>query len=591
MNVKKVAKRIAILGAGPSGLFMFKRLVEANRTDWEIDIFETHHQLGAGMPYSTDGACKEHVTNVSGNEIPALVTSLQQWLPTLPEATLDQFGIDRNRFNEYKVVPRLLFGQYLAAQFDLLRQQAAQAGLITRLHLGCTIADIVDQPDDQQVDVVVADRGRFSFDSVVICTGHYWPKKHEGKIPNYFDSPYPPAKLAFKADHPVALKGASLTAIDAIRTLARRNGQFNPQPDGTLLFDPDPASLHFKLVMHSRNGLLPAIRFHLEESLLSQDELLSAEQIAAQRAANDGFVPLDYVFENTFKASFRQSDPAFYEKIKAMKLEDFVESVMDQRERHDPFDLFKAEYKEAEQSIRRQQSVPWKEQLAVLSYAMNYPAKYFSAEDSLRLQKVLMPLISLVIAFVPQSSAKELLALHQAGVLEIRSVGADSSVEPQQSGGATYQYADENDQPQSDFYQTFVDCTGQPHLPFEDFPFKSLIATKTVSPARLKFQSAQRGASAMADGNESVEQDSDGTYWLNVPGIAINDNFQLVGSDGATHPRLFIMAVPFIGGYNPDYSGLDFCETASARIVERMLKVTKLQFVKDLTEVKNKISG
>jgi hypothetical protein len=32
------------------------------------------------------------------------------------------------------------------------------------------------------------------------------------------------------------------------------------------------------------------------------------------------------------------------------------------------------------------------------------------------------------------------------------------------------------------------------------------------------------------------------------------------------------MAVPFMGGYNPDYSGLDFCEHASAKVVASILK-------------------
>jgi hypothetical protein len=31
------------------------------------------------------------------------------------------------------------------------------------------------------------------------------------------------------------------------------------------------------------------------------------------------------------------------------------------------------------------------------------------------------------------------------------------------------------------------------------------------------------------------------------------------------------MAVPFIGGFNPDYSGLDFCDQASRRITSKML--------------------
>ena len=67
---------------------------------------------------------------------------------------------------------------------------------------------------------------------------------------------------------------------------------------------------------------------------------------------------------------------------------------------------------------------------------MNYPAKYFSAEDMLRLKEVLMPLISLVIAFVPQVSAEELLALNAAGVLELIAVSSDSVVIPSDKGGA-----------------------------------------------------------------------------------------------------------------------------------------------------------
>ena len=98
-------------------MFVFKRLVESNRTDFEIDIFESKKQLGAGMPYSTDGANDEHVTNVSDNEIPEIVTSIEEWVQTLPDETLSKFNIEREKFNEFKVLPRLLFGQYLSAQF------------------------------------------------------------------------------------------------------------------------------------------------------------------------------------------------------------------------------------------------------------------------------------------------------------------------------------------------------------------------------------------------------------------------------------------------------------------------------------------
>ena len=56
--------RIAILGGGPSGLFMFKRLLEAGNKKFVITIFEAKETLGVGFPYSPDGANAEHITNV-----------------------------------------------------------------------------------------------------------------------------------------------------------------------------------------------------------------------------------------------------------------------------------------------------------------------------------------------------------------------------------------------------------------------------------------------------------------------------------------------------------------------------------------------
>jgi hypothetical protein len=243
-----------------------------------------------------------------------------------------------------------------------------------------------------------------------------------------------------------------------------------------------------------------------------------------------------------------------------------VDDMMELRERLDPFQLMRAEYAEAEKSIKRKESVYWKEMLGVLSFAMNYPAKHLSAEDMQRLQKALLPLISIVIAYIPQSSTEELLALHDAGLLDIIPVGEDSKVEGQPGGGAIYHYDG-----QAVFFNTYLDCVGQPHLTYKDFPFRSLLSSKAVSPARLKFRSAKAAVKAIRDGKE-VDQDANGDYHLHVSGITINDNFQLIDQYGAYNERIYIMAVPYIGGYNPDYSGLDFCEEASAAIIKSIVK-------------------
>ncbi|NEU09701.1 FAD-dependent oxidoreductase [Flavihumibacter sp. R14] len=562
-------KRIAILGGGPSGLFMLKRLVESGRTDLTIHIFERKQQLGAGMPYSREGANQEHITNVSGNEIPDLVEPVAEWIERVPEDRLRHYKIDPENFNDYKVLPRLLFGQYLAEQFDLLLDQAKEAGLDVEVFSGTEVLDVIDFPQQEKVIVVPENGAQLEYEHVIICTGHNWPIKNEGKVPGYFDSPYPPSKLALKLNHAVAIRGSSLTAIDTIRTLSRNNGAFSREGE-RLVFTKDAESPEFRLVMFSKGGLLPAIRFHLEDSHLQKDAVLSKEEVDENRAENEGFLSLDYVFEKNFKDMFREKEPELYEQIKDMRMEEFVAAVMTRRERRDPFELFKAEYEQAEESIEQRESVYWQEMLAVLSFAMNYPAKYFSAEDRQRLEKHLMPLIAIVIAFVPQGSAEEILALHAAGVLDLVDVDEKSKVEPNSKGGVIYHFTNDKGEAQSEPFQTFVDSIGQPHLSFEDFPFKNLLENKTISPAKLKFRDPAKAQKELESGNEKVTSNGKNNYYLDVPGITINDHFQVVDAYGALNERIYIMAVPYIGGYNPDYSGLDFCEKASGAIGESL---------------------
>jgi uncharacterized NAD(P)/FAD-binding protein YdhS len=568
----KNKKRIAILGGGPSGLFMFKRLVDAGKTHIAIDIFEKKDQLGTGMPYSIEGASKEHITNVSGNEIPELVTPVANWIETAPKTLLDKFAITPEIYNDYKVLPRLLFGQYLSSQFDLLKQKADEAGITYTIHYNSPVTDIIDLPEQNLIRIKIAGDRWFEFDQAIICTGHNWPIKHEGKVPGWFDSPYPPAKLALQLNHPVAIKGASLTAVDAIRTLARQNGVYFKNKAGKLIYQLSPNSEGFKMVMHSRHGMLPAVRFHLEDSHLQNNSILTDEEIAAHIAANDGFLSLDFIFEKDFKEPIRQKQPVFYQYMKDMGMEEFVDAMMALREQADPFELMKVEYEEAARSIKKHESIYWKEMLGVLSFAMNYPAKHFSAEDMQRLQKTLLPLIAIVIAYIPQSSCEEMFALHDAGLLELVDAGQDSDAEPSDKGGAIYHYTDETGKKQSVYFKTYIDCSGQPHLSYDDFPYESLTAAHAISPARLKFRAAAEGKKCMQANNKKVETNGEGTYYLKVPGVAINDDFRPVDEHGNINKRLYIMAVPYIGGYNPDYSGLDFCERASDTIAKSLLK-------------------
>lgn len=551
--------KIAIIGGGPCGLFMCKRLAESGRKDLEIHVFEKSDTPGAGMPYSRAGAGEEHVTNVSDNEIPEIVTHIKDWVHTAPAALLDRYHISAGKFNEYKVLPRLFFGEYLRAQFYLLIEKAAARGVAVYLHLQHMVLDVLAGEAGMPVKVETDKSGAQLFDACVICTGHYWPLHYEGKVRGYYDSPYPPSKLALKVNHPVAIRGSSLTAIDAIRTLSRHNGSFTHNEHGLLVFHPAEGSEDFKMVLHSRSGMLPAIRFHLDDPHLNNHAALKPAMIAANMKENNGFLSLDFVFEKAFKELLKEKEPVFYERIRRMKLEEFVHTMIELREQLEPFTLFYAEYKEAEQSIKRKEPVYWKEMLAALSFAMNYPAKHFSAEDMQRLQHNLSHLISIVIAFVPQSSAKELLALHAAGRLDIVAAGHKSRVEPRDEGGVLYHYTQHEE---GVYYKTFIDAVGQAHLPLRQFPFPSLVRENAVSQAKLKFKSEAAAVQEIKEGNPLVTK-HDHAYFLQVPGITIDDSFRIVDEEGRANKNIYMLAVPYMAGYNPDYSGLDFCEKAS----------------------------
>ena len=562
---------LALVGGGPASLFMLKRIVEAKLTKYKIHIFERHGKLGAGMPYSHYGASHEHIANVSANEIPYIKTPVKEWIAQAPKSLLRDFDMKESSFNEYKVLPRLLLGKYLRDQFKLLLKEAKKSGIKTEIHLQTDVVNIMDNENAEKVCITLKNGEKLSFDKVIICTGHSFPKERERKLKGWFDSPYPPKKIARSINYTVAIRGASLTAIDAIRTLARSNGKFTHGFDNQYSYHLKKSSKGFKIKLLSLGGLLPGVRFHLDDTRPDPTLLFSTDEIESIKRQNHGFIPLDYVYDQNFRKILREKQPGLHLETKGKSLEEFMRFMMEKRKNTEPFKLFKEEYEEAEKSIKTHESIVWKETLSDLSYVINYSIKHFSAEDLLRFKTSLSPLISLIIAFVPQSSAREVLALHQAGVLELVDVDKESRVEPAEEGGCIYTYRDKQKRKKKEHFKLFVDALGQKPFFFRKLPFKGLIDKNTLSPAYLNFADQENAIKEFEEGNKDVHKDVSGIYTLHLPGISINDNFQPLNQYGFANPRLHFMAVPYITGLNPDYSGLDFCEVASNKILLKLM--------------------
>lgn len=567
-------KSIALVGGGPAALFMLKQIVKQNLPIETIYIFEKNDRLGVGMPYGKYGSSTEHLANVSANELPELVDDLSTYLTKFPTSKFPDY-CRNGKFNPYQVLPRLLLGDYLENQFSQYIKLAAKRNIKTYVFLETTVEDIEYDAVKEIFTITVQDHKKYSAQLTVLCTGHYWPKKQEGQINGWYDSPYPTSKFDRPTNFPIAIKGASLTAIDAVKTVSRMNGKYIHNGD-KLQYVLDPGSQKFSIHLFSLGGYLPALRFHSEEEPYSASWSMTLDEIYEYKEKNNGFVDLDYVFEKNFKLPLKKRDPEFYYKIKKMDIEEFVEQMLKIRKELDSFTLFKAEYLEAEKSIARRESISWKELLSAFSYAMNYPAKHFSAEDMLRLRTVLMPLITVIIASLPQDSYKEIIALYEAGIIDQIKVDPQSHVEPHADGGAVYSYIDTAGKQVSQHYQLYIDGTGQQPLEFNDMPFEGLKNSRLISTGYLNFKDRKEGLKYFNDKDPHVKKDTNDHFYMQVKGLSINDHFQALDSFGKAVDHLFIMAVPFIGGLNPDYSGLDFCDTASERIVKainRNLKV------------------
>ncbi|KKO47790.1 hypothetical protein VT06_15250 [Arsukibacterium sp. MJ3] len=561
--------KIALVGGGPSALFMVKKLLDADIDFLSIDIFESADSLGKGMPYSIKGALESHISNVSSDEIPPLIDTLENWIKLQSEQLLSKFELDKSDFHNKEVVPRLLLGSYLENQFAKLILIGEKRGYTLNVHLNSEVCDIEVNNVDATYSILLQVDKFEGFDKVVICTGHLWPKKEEVKVAGFFNSPYPPQKLNKVFNHSVALKGSSLTAIDAIRTLSQANGRFIKQGK-RLIYQVDNNSEYFKIVMYTLDGLLPSVRYHLGDPLAFSQYMMSDTQIQHHRANSGGFVSLDFLFESNFKMLLKKCDPDFYKTIADKNVDLFAQWVLSSRKGFESFTLLKIEYIQAGQSIRVKNTIPWKKLFALLSYSINYPAKYLSGEDMIRLHNILQPLIAIIIADIPQSSAQQLLALYECGRLDIIPVDKTSQIQILNDHEFHYYLGEDNPTAQAHIFKSFIDCTGQKPYAIDDFPFTSMFENRPVAHARVRFKSNENAVFLLSQGTQHISLEEDSFYYLNLQGFAINDYFQFLYADGSATNNCFMMAVPFISGFNPDYSGFDFCDQVSTIIVEKI---------------------
>lgn len=90
--------------------------------------------------------------------------------------------------------------------------------------------------------------------------------------------------------------------------------------------------------------------------------------------------------------------------------------------------------------------------------------------------------------------------------------------------------------------------------------------------ANVRFKDKRKGEQHYQHNLNNVCKGSDDEFYLETGGFAINDDFQPILANRSVDERYFIMAVPYISGFNPDYSGFDFCDQVAELIVTKLGK-------------------
>jgi uncharacterized NAD(P)/FAD-binding protein YdhS len=466
-----MSPRIAVIGSGPTGLYVLKGLIGAS-TPLSITIFEAEDEPGKGTPYHPDINDPTMLSNIPSIEFPALTETLVEWLARQDDMTLSRLGIMREAIDAREFYPRVVLGEYMRAQFLALIAFAANNGHDIDIRERNRVVDITLQQSDILLRVEQADGSSFdtSFDHVVMATGHNWPKTTEVK-PGYFISPWPASALHAIGNGSVGILGTSLSAIDAVMSVATARGTFHLDASGDLQYQPASGTEDFKAVMMSRKGLLPEADFYCPLPYLTPRVLTREAVEALVREGSHNL--LDRLFE-LFRQEVTLADPDYAQAIglSQLNVESFAEAYYAERIASDPFVWAARNLAEVEYNRERRYTVPWRYAILITHEIVALAVPHMDEEDLKRFHRSFKSIFIDDYATVPLMSIRRLLALSRAGKLDILKLGMDYEIATQDGRpGATVMAHGE-----THAFDAFIDATGQETLSATELPFPTLVA-------------------------------------------------------------------------------------------------------------------
>ena len=575
--------KIAIIGSGATAIYLLKHLMD--NTDvlqkhiQEIAIFEKGDIMGMGMPYNPNTTDLCNLSNISSEELPELLLPFADWLKQQDKNTLKVLGLAGQKIIKSEVYNRLVLGQYLQAQYRAINGKISDAGFIVNQFPNAEVLDITYQANEEAVTLTVSDGSTHRFGKVVVATGHAWSEEDDVSS-GYYASPWPIQKILPKAgsfhNFKIGTLGASLSAFDVVSSLSRKHGEFITDRDGKMTFHPNGKAEKFSISLHAANGWLPNLQYEQEEPMREIYRHVSRKEMF-NLLDDKGYLRLATFFDKVCrpaltKAFQKDKMPDLVEKLadESFTIADFVEIMSRKHEYGNAFEGMRFELGAAAESVKKKKPIHWKEVVDDLMYALNFHAELMPAEDHLLFHEEVMPFLMNVIAAMPLPSANLLLALYDAGKLEIVSGYVTVATEPKKDvttvevkdGEATYTID----------YRMFIQCSGQKPVGLEDYPFQSLVKQGVVRRARAKFIDARKAETLLKSDKKDRMYREKNTFHLYTGGIEIDASYRVIGKEGKPNDCIHDITFTHATGSRPYSYGLQACNATSQILVEAWVK-------------------
>ena len=541
--------RVAIIGSGPTGIYTLAGLI-SSATPLSITIFEETPDAGKGTPYHPAVNDRAMLANIASIEIPRIEQTLVEWLSSRSDSELQELGVERSAIGEREFYPRIILGEFLAAQFWALVNRGLVLGHTIDVKASHRILDIKLCKADISLKFKRhgGEDAAMSFDHVVMATGHDWPENTETS-PGYFASPWPAAAIKRIGAVKVGVLGTSLSGIDAVVSVATAHGMFLRDDNGTLRYEPDASSTGFSITMMSRKGLLPEADFYCpipyEPLRFCTDE--AVRLLMEQKRER----LLDEVFE-LFRRELAAADPDYAASIglALASVEDIADRYFRARQHADPFVWAAENLAEAKKNKAARQTVQWRYAILRMHEVVALAIPRLNDRDLKRFHKHFKTVFVDDYATVPHESVGRLLALRQAGKLSVKALGEDYDIRQDREKPGAVVIVDGD----AISYDAFIDATGQHALSASDLPFPSLRQTGAIKEAKTE--------KAEASGNDETRR---------TGGIEIDDDFRPRVEAGLSN-NLYCVSVPFLLHKMPFVQGITSAHemgiTVAAAIIE-----------------------